>query len=356
MKRKKILLLGSSKNHKDGWNTMSYGIYDELVKRGYKVYYLEGQNPEKKSQIFTLKLHSHIKYSISNVFLDTLRLLIKKYLFRPDIVIIIPEPFALANFLSNRISLQRCPYYIYTAGTYAMLMLNKRGYISRLSMKSAALIFSMSEYTKLRYRESNFREEIIVVKSGYKDKKYMRQKLQKDKKCSLVFVGNLKERKGFLTIVEALKLLQNRELKKINLNIVTSKFKFNISDYQKILKDLPNLKYKIFVNLSDNELSSLYARSHLNLLPSISNDIFFEGFGIVHYEAIASGCISLGTDKSGNTCAIKKGNGFIIPQKNPIKLKSIIQKVLNKEVNLYPNGPKISTWEEVVDKMISSIF
>ena len=92
------------------------------------------------------------------------------------------------------------------------------------------------------------------------------------------------------------------------------------------------------------------------MLPSISNDTFFEGFGIVHYEAIASGCITLGTDNSGNTCAIKKGNGFIIPQKDEIKLKSIIQKVLNKEINLYPNGPKISTWQDVVDKMISSIF
>lgn len=355
MKQKKILLIGSSKIHKDGWNTMSYGIYDELVRRGYKVIYLEGQNPNKNSQIFTLKLYSHIKYSVLNIFIDSLRVLIKKFSFRPDFVIIIPEPFALATFLSNLVPFHRCPYYIYTAGTYAMLMLNKRGYISRLSMKSASLIFSMSEYTKLRYRESNFREEIIVVKSGYNNKKYKKQKLKKDKKCSLIFVGNLKERKGFLTIVEALKLLRRSELKKINLNIVTSKFNLNISDYKKVLNDITNLKYKIFVNLGDHELSSLYAKSHLNLLPSISNDIFFEGFGIVHYEAIASGCITLGTDNSGNTCAIKKGNGFIIPQKDPIKLKYIIQKVLNKEINLCPNGPKISTWQDVVDKMISSI-
>lgn len=353
MKRKKILLLGSSKSHKDGWNTMSFGIYNELVRRGFKVIYLEGQNPNKKSQIFTIKLNSHIKFSFLNIFLDTLRILIKKFLFRPDILIMIPEPFALPTFLCNIIPFQRRPYFIYTAGTYAMLMLNKRGLISRLSMKSAALIFSMSEYTKLRYRESNFKENIIVVKSGYNDKKYKRKKLEKDKKCTLIFVGNLKERKGFLTIVESLKLFQSDDLKKIKLNIVTSKFKLKISEYKKILKDIPNLQYKIFVNLSDHELSSLYAKSHLNLLPSISNEIFFEGFGIVHYEAIASGCISLGTDKSGNTCAIKKGNGFVIPQKDPVKLNSIIKKVLNREIDLDPTGPKISTWKDVVEKMNS---
>ena len=81
MKQKKILLIGSSKNHKDGWNTMSYGIYDELVRRGYKVFYLEGQNPNKKSHIFTLKLYSHIKFSVLNIFLDSLRVLIKKFVF-----------------------------------------------------------------------------------------------------------------------------------------------------------------------------------------------------------------------------------------------------------------------------------
>ena len=110
------------------------------------------------------------------------------------------------------------------------------------------------------------------------------------------------------------------------------------------------------INITDKELSSLYAKSHLNLLPSISDDIFFEGFGIVHYEAIASGCLTLGTSKSGNTCAIKNGNGFIINQKDPENLKLIFEKLLNNEINLYPNGPKISTWENVVEKMISYIF
>ena len=96
-------------------------------------------------------------------------------------------------------------------------------------------------------------------------------------------------------------------------------------------------------------------KSHLNLLPSISDDIFFEGFGIVHYESIASGCLTLGTNQSGNTCAIENGNGFIIPQKDPYALKIIIEKVLNEEIDLYPKGPEKSKWEDVVEKMISFI-
>ena len=162
-------------------------------------------------------------------------------------------------------------------------------------MNKAELIFPMSEYTKKRYLDSGFTKDLVVVKSGYNQDVYKKKNLEKDKNFSLIFVGNLKPRKGFKILIAALKLFKKDELKKLSLSIVTSEFNFKLSKYKKFLLDLPDLKYKIYKGISDDQLSTLYNKSSLNILPSISDDIFFEGFGIIHYEAIASGCLTIGT-------------------------------------------------------------
>ena len=101
--------------------------------------------------------------------------------------------------------------------------------------------------------------------------------------------------------------------------------------------NVPDLKFKIHCDVSNKFLSTLYASSLLNILPSITEELFFEGFGIIHSEAIVR-MPTLGSLNSGNNCAIDKGNDFI-DQNDHNQLKIILQNVLSGKVELKPKGP-----------------
>lgn len=69
-----------------------------------------------------------------------------------------------------------------------------------------------------------------------------------------------------------------------------------------------------------------------DLLAEMANTRFFvmpsvhEGFGIVYLEAMASGCIVIGTEGEGIADLIVSGkNGFLVPPNNPIAIAQVIE-------------------------------
>ena len=353
MKTEKILLIGTSKTNLDGWLSMSNGLFNEFISQGFKVYYLEGQDPKKKIKFFTGKYSSHIRFRMHSILMDFLRITLVKFIFKPDYVISVPESLSLAIYLSNLF--YNTPYFLYSAGTYAATMLVRRGFLSRLAMKNCKLIFVMSEFTKIKYLQFHFpKQKIVVVKSGYDEINYKIKKSISKKKGHLVFVGNCKPRKGFHVLIEALNALPKNILRSIFLNIVISDTSQN-KDLGILLDKVPTLKYKIHKSISSSSLSNLFNSCQLNILPSISEDIFFEGFGIIHSEAIASGCLTVGSLNSGNTCAINKGNGFLIHQNDYLQLKDIILNIFKEKLISKPQGKKPKTWNYVVKKIIMNM-
>ena len=354
--KKRILIIGTSKKYVDGWQTMSLGLYTGLKKLNYQVMYLEGQDPKKRIRIFSMNVSSHLKFRFLSIFLDFLRITLLKFKFRPQNIIAIPEALTLPLFLSNFII--KIPYSIYSAGSYAAIMLTKRGPLARMAMDNCKYIFAMSEYTKNYYLKEKYKEgKIIVVKSGYDESNYKLNKKITKKYGHLLFVGNCKPRKGLHILIKAIKLLPKEISKEIILNIVTSKFDYTsyYNAYKDLLANVPDLKFKIHCDVSNQFLSTLYASSLLNILPSITEDPFFEGFGIIHSEAIASGCLTLGSLNSGNSCAIDNGNGFLIDQNDHNQLKIILQNVLSGKVELKPKGPSPKKWSYVVKKISENL-
>ena len=65
--------------------------------------------------------------------------------------------------------------------------------------------------------------------------------------------------------------------------------------------------------LPNEETLSQMAKAHFFVMPSIN-----EGFGIVYLEAMASGCITIGTEGEGIADLIVSGkNGFLVPPDDP---------------------------------------
>lgn len=85
-----------------------------------------------------------------------------------------------------------------------------------------------------------------------------------------------------------------------------------------------------------------------------------EGFGIVYLEAMASGCITIGTEGEGIADLIRHGeNGFLVPPDSPEAIVSVIEQCLNdREVSAKiarcGRGAALRlTWEENATQYIS---
>lgn len=72
--------------------------------------------------------------------------------------------------------------------------------------------------------------------------------------------------------------------------------------------------------ISNTRVLEEMGRTQFFVLPSVQ-----EGFGIVYLEAMASGCITIGTEGEGISDFIRNGeNGFLIPPDNPEAIAQVI--------------------------------
>ena len=73
--------------------------------------------------------------------------------------------------------------------------------------------------------------------------------------------------------------------------------------------------------LSNREVQQRMAEATFFVMPSVR-----EGFGIVYLEAMAAGCITIGTEGEGITDAIISGeNGFLVPADDPDAIVKVIR-------------------------------
>ncbi len=150
----------------------------------------------------------------------------------------------------------------------------------------------------------------------------------------LLFVGRLVENKGVKYLIDAMSGVIRR-YPKIKLLIVG--FGSLEDELKAQVKNLNLEKNIIFTGAIPNyELPKYYATADIFIGPSIITEGGGrEGLPVTYLEAMASGCIVLGTDLSGNKDVIKEGvNGYFIKQKNSKDIEDKISKVLdNKELN-----------------------
>ncbi|MFA5935785.1 MAG: glycosyltransferase family 4 protein [Patescibacteria group bacterium] len=107
----------------------------------------------------------------------------------------------------------------------------------------------------------------------------------------LFYIGQVKKRKGWDTIIEALGLLKRRGIRR-ELVFVTSSGPDDFAEAAKLVKEqnVEDLVTFLF-NISNEEKAWLYARAKATLAPSR-----YEGFGLTVFESFVYGVPVLGTD------------------------------------------------------------
>ncbi len=139
---------------------------------------------------------------------------------------------------------------------------------------------------------------------------------------SFVQVGHLIDQKRVNVTIEAFaeiaKIRQNATLTIIGNGPKMEELKnlcssLNVADKVTFTGHIPN-----------NQVLEIMARSQFFVMPSVR-----EGFGIVYIEAMACGCITIGTKNEGIADVIRHGeNGFLVSPDSPSEIVSVVEECL----------------------------
>ena len=276
------------------------------------------------------------------VLYDLVSLLITTRGQRYDLIHCNAEHFAWVAMLLSR--LWRVPFTITAHGTYGVVLPCRfRAY--RSAFEAAARVICVSAYTERRMREEGVRMKSCVVLNGV-DSQIFRPANQLSKFNKIIFVGNFKRRKGFPFLLSAVKRARERGA---NFRLVV------VGKVGEIPPDLANQITKAGIDVEFTgpvEASRLvyeYQTAKLNVLPSISEPHYFEGFGLIHLEANACGTLTVGTRESGNAEAVLPGNGYLVDQGDTEALAEVIVRTmaLKDSRDLLPAQPLWRDWSQV---------
>lgn len=337
----KIIFLTNSNIEKNGWSVIGRNIFQQ-IKQNNEIRLFTS---DKKS-IFNFSRNSIVaeRYLRGKVFLifDFLKIYFLTLRFKPDIIHCNTEYFAPIAFLLSKYF--KVPFTVSVAGTYG-ITLPKQYKIYSYSFKKASALICLSNYTKKRMEEEEVEGKKIVIKPGYDNSIFKIDKTKK-KENAISFVGNFKPRKGFKFLLNAICNISDEI--KIKLYFIGNVDE-NSSDYKEALSVCKRNQIEIIFlkQISDEKLVDIYQKVKLNILPSYSAPDNFEGFGLIHYEAIACGTLTIGTKDSGNEDAIINKNGFLLEYGDVESLSKTILKVFR--LNSYPkiDLTKIRNWDRV---------
>ena len=211
-----------------------------------------------------------------------------------------------------------CPLVVTTHGsdTVAPYTSGDFLWIKRYSEK-ADRIFCVSTLLKNRLLESGVSVPISVVLNGFKLQNVLSG--QKKQPISIIQVGSLIEQKKADITIQAFADLYTRH-PDATLEIVGSG-----NELERLRLLCQQLKVEKAVHfsgfLSNPDALAKMAKAQFFCMPSVR-----EGFGIVYLEAMASGCITIGTEGEGISDLIVNGqNGFLVPPDHPGAIVRIIE-------------------------------
>ncbi len=259
-----------------------------------------------------------------------------------DGVLVLVEHFGPAGWLFAR--MKGIPCVLTQCGSYAVYFLKDIPFFKTL-LQRAARVLPISRYTRRRMEEEGVRARFTVVTLGVDKRKFVHG--GEPRQREILFVGNLKARKGFDFLLDAVALTR-KQVPDLRVRVVGA-VDLVTPDATPVLERIRREKLPVdFAGpLDDAELAAAYRRARINALPSHSDRFFFEGFGLVHLEANACGTLTVGTLNSGNEDAIGEGFGSLVEYGDVPALSDVLADALLREP--YPDLPldALRDWDSV---------
>ncbi|MBI2625268.1 MAG: glycosyltransferase family 4 protein [Candidatus Nealsonbacteria bacterium] len=332
---KKILIITNNLEGRDGWSRVSLDFSEELKRQGNEILYLTSKEIGEPSKYFSNPLSPFFAAKIIEKAVSG---------FSPDVIHFMVEPYALClPFLKTG----GAKVFLTVHGTYSVIpalfgfSFRKAilSYLSKKYLNRLDGIVAVSNYTKnhlLKYYP-DLRDKVRVITNGIDLKKHKPidyDQKQKNQIKKVLFVGEVKKRKGILEAMEALNYYRKEFSDNFIYDIVGKAREED--EYRKdILRKAKEygLENKVFFRgeASDESLEDYYLRSDLLLMTSLNTGNYFEGFGLVFLEAAAKGTPGIGSRDSGCQEAILDGKtGYLAEWRDPKDIAEKMDLILNK--------------------------
>ena len=176
-----------------------------------------------------------------------------------------------------------------------------------------------------------------------------------DKKVTILFVGRLDKRKGFLYLLEAFIMLK-QEYPQLQLEVVGPFGPGECEPYQSLVQMHGITDVRFVGYVSPAELPHFYRKADIFCAPSLG----FESFGIVLLEAMASGLPIVASDIVGYRSVMTDGQeGLLAPPGQARPLAGALHHLLDKPWLRWEMGQrgrlKAShySWDEIIDQILA---
>ena len=173
----------------------------------------------------------------------------------------------------------------------------------RILKLSKKIIVGTKKYAKSTKILADFENKIEYIPYGCKNFKI--DKIEKEN--ILVSVGRLVPYKGYLELIEKIKIPKNWSWIIIGNGPLAEKIKIAISKNDNI---------KLYCNLNNERVKTFLAKSKIFLFPSLTRQ---ESYGISQIEAMSAGCVPINFDIPGSGVSElidNNLNGFSVENKN----------------------------------------
>ncbi|MBO9699280.1 MAG: glycosyltransferase family 4 protein [Sporocytophaga sp.] len=172
--------------------------------------------------------------------------------------------------------------------------------------------------------ENKLRVKVNVILSAGIDENTFYKEEQTNKEFDYLFVGSFISRKGTDILIESIKQITNTNIKYCFVG--SGEF---IGELQKLNKE----QVKIYQNLNQQQLRTIYNKSRFFVLPSRN-----EPFGLVVTESMFCGTPAIVAPNGGLTeQVIDNKNGYIMKENTPEVLSEIINKTIAMNEDEYKN-------------------
>ena len=355
----KILIITNNLNPDSGWGRYSLGIINELkIRSGIEIFVLSEDAENSKQKILSSTSKINILKNLIQI-----RKLSKGF----DIIHSFDcWPYGVYGMFATLFSMRKL--FINGVGTYSVIktIYSVKGLLMYLSYKFADCVFCISNYTKKRILEKANIKNILTVHMGStllpdlvneEIKRYKEEYAIRDEYPIVLTVGAIKERKGQFETLQAISELKKKYSKILYIIVGNSdevRYVNRINSY--VLENNLENNVRILSDIKiDEDLSFFYNICDVFALNSNSDEIHFEGFGLVILEANQFGKSSIGSKESGIEDAIKDGvTGYLTNQKDVEDIKNKIELVLkgNIKVENIKNWYNSFAWSKTVDEYV----